>query len=116
MFELKDIDFIEETGDVFALSLVPNEKNANVNGFVHGGIIFLLADEAIGRYVTKSGRTGAASDSDIHFYRPAMVNEKMTAFVSERKTGKKLGVYLIEIKNESGKLIADAMMTVAFAS
>ncbi|MDO5154853.1 MAG: hotdog fold thioesterase [Eubacteriales bacterium] len=115
MFEVKDIDIIEEQGENYAISLIPNEKNANVNGVVHGGIIFLLADEAIGRYVTSLGKKGAASDSNIHFYRPAMVGEKMTATVLERKIGKKLGVYLVEVKNEAGKLIADVMITVVFA-
>ena len=114
MFEVKDIDFIEEVGEQFMLSFVPNEKNANVNGVVHGGIIFLLADETIGRYVTRSGRKGAASDANVHFYRPAVIGEKMTATVTDRKVGKKLGVYLIDIKNETGKLIADAMVTVTF--
>ena len=116
MFELNGMDFVKENGEVYALSLIPNEKNANVNGFVHGGIIFLLADEAVGRYVTAMDRQGAAADADVHFYRPAKVGERMTAFVHERKMGKKLGVFLIEIKNEQGKLLADVVMQVAFAS
>ncbi|MCQ2507611.1 MAG: hotdog fold thioesterase [Dorea sp.] len=116
MFELKDVDFIEEDGEKFRLSMTPNEKNANVNGFVHGGIIFTLADESIGRYVTKQGRVGAAADADIHYYRPAKIGEKLTATVNERKVGKKLGIYLIEVTNPAGKLVADAMLTIAFVN
>ncbi len=114
MFEVKDIDFIEKSDESFSLSLIPGEKNANINGVVHGGIIFLLADEAIGRYVTRLGKKGAAADSNIHFYRPAMIGEKMTATIHERKMGKKLGVYLVEVENEAQKLIADVVVTVAF--
>lgn len=116
MFEIKDIDITEEPGEAFAISFTPNEKNANINGVVHGGVIFLLADEAVGRYVTKLGRVGAASDANVHFYRPGIVDEKMIATVSERKMGKQLGVFLVEVKSESGKLIADTMVTVVFRS
>lgn len=115
MFELRDIDMIEELGDVFRLSFVPSDKNLNVNGKIHGGIMFTLCDEAIGRYVTAQGRVGAAADANIHYYRPANAGEKMTATVIERKVGKKLGIYLVELKNEEGKLLADSLFTIAFA-
>lgn len=115
MFELKDIDFIEERGEHFSLSFVPSDKNLNVNGTVHGGIIPLLCDEAVGRYVTSLGLKGAAADANVHYYRPAFPNQVMKATIFERKVGRKLGVYQIEVTNPEGKLIADAMFTVAFA-
>jgi len=116
MFELRDVDFIEESTEPFSVSLCPSDKNLNVNGTVHGGVIFTLCDEIIGRYVTSIGRKGAAADASIHYYRPANAGEKITATVHERKVGKKLGVYLVELTNPENKLIADALFTVAFMS
>lgn len=99
----------------YCISMVPNEENANVNGSVHGGVLFLLCDEAIGRYVTSLERKGAAADANIHFYRPAKIGERIYATVRERKVGRKLGVYLVEITGPDGKLLADSLFTVAFS-
>lgn len=96
------------------ISGIPSEDDINVNGVVHGGILFYLADEAVGRYVTEKGLKGAAADSNIHFYRPAFPNELLVVFVSERKVGKRVGVYMVEIKKED-VLIADALFTVVFS-
>lgn len=115
MFELNGMDFVQESESPFCISITPNEKNVNVNGTIHGGILFLICDEIVGRYVSGQGIKGAAADSDIHFYRPALPNEKIFATISERKVGKKLGVYLVELKNPAGKALADAVFTVAFA-
>lgn len=115
MFELRDIDIVQVPGEKFCISFCPNEKNANVNGKVHGGISFLLCDEAIGRYVTSLGRIGAVADANIHYYRPAELGKTLYAAVSERKTGKKLAIYLVELTDDTGKLLADTLFTVAFA-
>ncbi|MBO4301888.1 hotdog fold thioesterase [Methanosarcinaceae archaeon] len=108
-------EFIEGNSEIFTLSCCPSADDLNVNGTVHGGFIFFLCDEAIGRYVTASGKTGAAADADIHYYRPGKAGEKMTVSVTERKTGRRLGIYLTEVRNENGVLLADAMFTIAFA-
>ncbi len=99
----------------FTISYMPTPDDKNINGVVHGGVIFHLCDEAIGQYVTLSGKSGAAADANIHFYRPAMINEKLSATVSERKVGRKLGIYLVEVTGDEGKRIADSLFTVAFA-
>lgn len=115
MFEFKDVDIVVEEGEDFSISYCPSEQNLNVNGKLHGGIMFLLCDEAIGRYVTAMGRIGAAADANIHYYRPGNAGEKIIATVFERKVGRKLGIFLVELKNEQGKLLADSLFTVAFA-
>ena len=39
----------------------------------------------------------------------------MIATLNVRKMGKRLGVFLVELTNEKGVLLADSMFTVAFA-
>ena len=108
-------DITNESSQPFAVAYRPTEADANINGAVHGGVLFYLCDEAIARYVTSLGRAGAAANADIHFYYPARVGAKLTATVSERKTGRRLGAYLVEVKDAQGKLLADALFTVAFS-
>ncbi|MBR1796505.1 MAG: hotdog fold thioesterase [Clostridiales bacterium] len=108
------IDIIYDENDPSSASFVPTEEHVNINGVVHGGVLFFLCDDLIGHYVTAQGLKGAAADSNMHFYRPATVGKRLTARVNERKTGKRLGTYLIDIKDEDGRLIADVMFTVAF--
>lgn len=114
MFELRDVEFVQESNEPFCISYCPNEKNNNTNGTVHGGVIFLICDEIVGRYFNNMSRKGAAADANIHYYRPAMANEKIYATLKERKVGKKLGSYLVEVTNEKNKLVAEAMFTIAF--
>lgn len=114
MVEFKDKDIIQESTEPFRVSYQPNDSNVNINGSIHGGVMFYLCDDAIGRYVTSLGRVGAAADASIHYYRPGKPGEKMIATVLERKIGRRLGVLLVELRNEAGVLLADSVFTVAF--
>lgn len=114
MFELKDADFILESTDPFRISFTPSEKNNNVNGTVHGGVLFTFCDDIIGKYVTYIQRKGAAADANIHYYRPAMPGEKLFATLEVRKSGRRLGVYMVKCTDTQDRLIADALFTVAF--
>ena len=114
MQEPKDMIFEQDETDGFRVSLCPTESSKNGNGAVHGGVIFLLCEETMARYMRHAGKRGAAAEANIHYYRPAWIGEKMTASVSERKIGKRLGTYLIEVKNEKGDLLAETMITISY--
>ena len=114
MLEPEDMIFEQDETDGFRVSLCPTESSKNGNGAVHGGVIFLLCEETMARYMHHVGKRGAAAEANIHYYRPAWIGEKMTAFVSERKIGKRLGTYLIEVKNEKGDLLAETMITISY--
>ena len=102
------------TEEPFCLSYCPSKKDANINNVTHGGVLFYLCDEAIGRYFTAKGMKGAAADASIHYYRPAPIGEKLLIQVTERKVGKRLGTYLVELKDEKSVLLAEALFTIAF--
>ena len=107
-----DIKVISEAP--FTLQYTTTQDDVNVNGTVHGGILFYVMDEAIGQYVKHIGRHGVAADANIHYYRPVQLGQTFTAVLHERKVGKKLGVFLVEAKDETDRLLADALFTVAF--
>ena len=115
MIELKEQDITVVSTKPVCLTYTPTQNDANINGDVHGGVIFYLCDEAIGRTVKEMGRVGAAASGEIHYYRPARVGESLSATVSERKIGKRLGVFLVEARTATGVLAADALFTVSFA-
>lgn len=114
MFELSDVNFVIENENPFTMSFVPSDKNNNINGTIHGGVLFTLCDDIVGKYVKYCGKAGAAADGSIHYYRPSFAGEKLTAVLEPRKIGRKLGVFNVALKNEKDKLIADAVFTIAF--
>ena len=96
-----------------SFSVVMNVKAAHLNmqGTVHGGILYTLCDQAVGAYITYKKMKGVGMDGSIHYYRPAKEGDILTATAYERKSGKKVGVYFVELKNQDNKLLADALFT-----
>ena len=54
------------------------------------------------------------TDSTIHYYRPGRCGKKLTAVAYERKRGRKVSVYMIEVHDDEGKHIADATFTMFY--
>ncbi|MCH5205026.1 MAG: PaaI family thioesterase [Oscillospiraceae bacterium] len=86
----------------------------NTQGTVHGGILYTLCDQAVGSYIAYKKRKAVGMDGSIKYYRPAFSGDVLTASVQERKTGKTIGVYFVELKNQDNKLLADGIFTVMF--
>ena len=51
MQEPKDMIFEQDETNGFRVSLCPTESSKNGNGAVHGGVIFLLCEETMARYI-----------------------------------------------------------------
>ena len=41
------LDIKQESTEPFVISFMPSERYANVNGYVHGGILFYVCDDII---------------------------------------------------------------------
>ena len=108
---MADYDIKQITSDTYTFT--PQAADVNINGVTHGGVLYYLCDEVIGRYITAIGRKGAAAEAGIHYYRPVKIGTQLTALITERKAGKRLGTYLVEVKS-GDVLMADALFTVAF--
>jgi len=85
----------------------------NPMGTIHGGILALLADTAMG---VAFGRTLEASQSfgtidlRVDFIRPVTVAQ-LTAVGKIVKRGSRIGFLHAEVHNQSGKLVATANCT-----
>ncbi len=101
-------------GDSFSVVMPVKDIHLNTHNTVHGGILFALCEEALSSYMAYKERQGVGMDGNIHFYRPAFSGDTLTATICERKSGKKVGVYFVELKNQAGKLIADCVFSAMY--
>src|SRR5260221_8228160 len=79
-----------------------------VNGFgiVHGGIPFSLADSAFAFACNNRNNLSVALDVTITFMKAVNIDDILTAEAMEVHNGRTTGVYMIEIHNQDGKLVA----------
>lgn len=104
---------INEQG-LFSLKLEITEQLLNPKGTAHGGILFALCDSAVGSYIALQKKWAVTLDSTIHFFRPACTGDVLTATVIERKTGRTVSTFLVEVHNEQEQHIADAVFTMFY--
>ena len=86
----------------------------NPLGMAHGGTIFTLCDIAAGSAAASQGTVAVTLDSTIHYYRPGPLRQKADCCAHERKRGRKVSVYMVEVHDDEGKHIADATFTACF--
>jgi uncharacterized protein (TIGR00369 family) len=83
--EIEDGGFIGLVGPIFhkpfhggisRFRFVGEAKHKNRNGFIHGGMLMTFADRALGMTARQGqSRAQATVQLDVHFIRPAMINE-----------------------------------------
>ena len=89
-------------------------ESMNPLGMAHGGTIFTLCDIAAGSAAASQGTVAVTLDSTIHYYRQGRCGKKLTAVAYERKRGRKVSVYMVEVHDDEGKHIADATFTMFY--
>ena len=82
------------------------EEYQGGSGFLHGGIIALLLDEAMGKAARFHGAHAVTADLRIEYKKPIRVNTEIVVegFVTRRE-GRQL-YHEGEIRNEAGELLA----------
>lgn len=78
----------------------------NGHGVCHGGRVFMLADTAFAYACNSYNAVTLAVICEINFLRPSAVGARLTATARERSHGRTLGVYDIDVRDDSGQLIA----------
>ena len=106
-----------ETGDGTAVvDMTATEDMANHAGFLHGGMISMLADSAMGRAIrtVKPGVSRAASfDLKLNFIAAAKIGETLRATARVVHAGRRTGVAECRIEGNDGRLVATATATFA---
>jgi uncharacterized protein (TIGR00369 family) len=86
------------------------ERHVNLQGFVHGGMLAILADTACGlsvRSAMEPGRLHVTADLDIHFLAPAKPG-RVLGRGSAVKVGRSLAFAEASIEDDGGRLLAKA--------
>ncbi len=92
-----------------AIKLMPEYEN--YNGFIFGGIIMSLADEAFGFAVNSVDRPSVATQFNTHFIAAPRIDDELIAEGRLIKSGRRVSIAEITITNQDGKLIAKATGT-----
>ncbi len=105
---------VVEISDGYArVECFPDENAHNMFHFVHGGVIFSLADTAAGAASQSSGRSSVTLSSSIDFIRPCRTG-KMVAEAHEVSSGRSTGVYDVQVFDGEGKLLSKALFSMFF--
>ncbi len=83
------------------------DESLNGLGAVQGGAIFTLADLALAA-ANSRGNKAVTQNSTISYLRPGSGRE-LRAVATEVSRGRRTGLYEVEVRGESGKLVAKIM-------
>ncbi len=97
------LESLEEDKAVFTAEL--DEHSLNPGGIVHGGLIFGLADTAMGSLAYATGKVAVTVDSNISYIK-AIKGKKIKCISTPIKVGHTIGFYKSEIYNEKDELCA----------
>lgn len=103
---------LSESRAVVELSLTP--ELLNPLGMAHGGTIYSLCDVAAGTAAASRGRVAVTLNSSTNYLRPGGPGRTLRAVATERKTGRRTGVYLVEVFDDKDTHIADATFTMYY--
>jgi acyl-CoA thioesterase len=92
-----------------ALEVAPHHLNSA--GTLHGGVIFSVADAAFSAASNSHGTLAASVEASISYFR-AVTEGAVTAQAVEVARNPKLATYLIDVRDDSGALVAQFRGTV----
>ncbi len=101
-------EIIIDDNNILSLVLDTNKSHMNMHGTIQGGIQFIVCDTAIGAQLIHMNRPAVGMEASIQYYRPAKCGDILTATVYPRKIGRRTGNFFIELKNQDGKMVAEA--------
>ncbi len=81
------------------------------NGFIFGGIITSVADQAFACSTNSMGRPSIATQFNVHFVAGAAPDDELMAEGRVLRKGRRVDICEIAVTNQDGKLIARATGT-----
>ncbi len=93
------------------VSIKLRPEHLNFNGYVFGGIIMALADQAFAYAANTLSYPSIASQFNIHFIAGPGRDDELTAEGRVVRSGRRAGISEMTVTNQDGKLIARATGT-----
>jgi uncharacterized protein (TIGR00369 family) len=104
------MEVVEAAPGQVSVEMRVEERHVNLQGFVHGGMLAILADTACGlsiRSALEPGRLHVTADLDIHFLAPASPGRVLGRGTAV-KVGHSLAFAEASIEDDQGRLLARA--------
>ena len=108
---LMGLNLVSVENDKLVLTVTVQEKHLNAHGVCHGGVLYMICNQAVAAYDAAIGRNGVGMDGSIHYYRPARKGDTLKAIVANRKMGRRSGTHFVELIDQDGKLVAESVFT-----
>ena len=88
------------------VTMTVRDEMINGHGTCHGSYIFALADSAFALACNSHGPVCVASDCQISFLRPVVLDQRLTATASETFRSGRNGIYDVVVDRDDGKTVA----------
>jgi len=88
-----------------------SERHHNIHGRCHGGAIFSLIDEAFQIASNSSGKIEIALNVNVSYMKAPREGEVLTAEARLVDSSRRISHFIIEVRNESGDLMAACQAT-----
>lgn len=100
------VEIIDVSYHYCKIKMLLRHEMMNAFGIAHGGVTFALADSAFAFACNSDGKITVALDVSISFPKAGKAGDILTAEAKEINSTNKTGLYLIEVKNQNGELVA----------
>lgn len=91
-------------GSVVTMAVSPDMTNGV--GVVHGGIVFLLADSAVGFASNAAGDRAVTASAEIDWLKPVAPGDVVTATATRRWSGGRSSLWDVTITDRAGGTVA----------
>jgi acyl-CoA thioesterase len=102
---------VEFTPGYARISMPVKKEYLNFNGYIFGGIIMSLADQAFAYATNSLNFPSVASQINIHFMAAPEVGDELIGECRVLKNGRRAAVSEMTVSGKDGKLIAKATGT-----
>ena len=106
------IDIVKVTEGNCTCRLTVRKDMTNGFGIAHGGITYALADSTLAFASNSSGRQSVSVETSISHLLPLSVGDIITATSECISDAYRIGVYVINIKDQNNQLVASFKGTV----
>ncbi|MFZ5647029.1 MAG: hotdog fold thioesterase [Bacillota bacterium] len=102
------VDVLEVKPGYARVGLKVADYMANIHRITHGGVVFTLADVALGNASNSWGDSEVAMNVSIYYLKASRPGEYLVATAMAENMTRRTGLYRIKVENESGDLVATA--------
>lgn len=88
------------------VSLAVDGHMTNIHRITHGGVVFTVADVALGLASNSHGPSAVAVNVNINFIRASRPGDTLIATATEEHLGRRTASYRVTVEDQLGKLVA----------